>query len=248
METHLLSGNLRDVRPFGLKRSVVAGDRVQFEAEGSRLIQSERQQLLHRQIPAQISVKFPVGLVSWIPVSRGPHRQGCFTVPTEKGNSIAAADRGIDPITRAGPGMQQTMAIKHGVAQPRIPHPMIKPFVVSALRQPDPQGSLSDQTLVFPHSGAELTSHRLGMLSKQRQVAVGRSAGEQINHVPALQCGEPSDQIRVAGLPGLQMTMHCDRQMFRSFLQPRMRFRQQVQSRLNPGRKAMFQISICKER
>ena len=70
METHLFSGDLRAVGLLCVEGSTVIGDGVQFEAKGSWLIQPQRLQVLHRQIPAQIPVKFPVGRMTWIAVPR----------------------------------------------------------------------------------------------------------------------------------------------------------------------------------
>ena len=144
--------------------------------------------------------------------------------------------------------MQQAMAIQHGVAQACITHPLVQALVVGAFRQPDAEWSLADESLMFTHSGAELPPHRFRMLPQQREVAVRCSAGEQIDDFAALQGCKPSDQICVAGFPSLQMTLHGDRQVVHGVPQPRISFRQQVQSRLDPGREAPLQISIRKKR
>ena len=69
MAPHLLSRPLRLVGLFGLERGTVIGDGVQFESEGPGLVQPERFQLLQRQIPAEVAVKFPVGRMAGIPVA-----------------------------------------------------------------------------------------------------------------------------------------------------------------------------------
>ena len=40
--------------------------------------------------------------------------------------------------------MQKSVGIQYRVAQPGIPHPMVEPFVVGALRQPDAEGTFTD--------------------------------------------------------------------------------------------------------
>ena len=63
--------------------------------------------------------------------------------------------------------MEKTMAIEHGVAQARVPHPAVKTFVVSAFRQPDPQWAFTQKPVMFPHSRAQLGTHRLRVLAQQ---------------------------------------------------------------------------------
>jgi hypothetical protein len=40
--------------------------------------------------------------------------------------------------------MQKSMGIQNRIAKPGIPHPMVKPFVVRALRKPDAEGAFTD--------------------------------------------------------------------------------------------------------
>ena len=87
------------------------------------------------------------------------------------------------------------MPIEDGVAQTRIPHPVVKTFVVSAFRQPDSQWAFSQKPVMLPHSRAELCTHRLRMLAQQGQVAMGGTTGEQIQHTLALEGCEATDQI-----------------------------------------------------
>ena len=119
---------------LGIERSALVADAMQLEAQRSLGRQSKGFDLLLREIPAQIPMEFPVGRVPGVAISRGPDRQGGIAVAPEKGHTIAAANRGIHPISGAWFGVEQTMAIQHRVAQAGIAHPYIKAFVVGAFR------------------------------------------------------------------------------------------------------------------
>ena len=118
------------------------------------------------------------------------------------------------------------MAIEYGVAQARITHPVIQTLVISTFRQPDPQRPFSNQALVLTDRSSKLPPHRFRVLAQQGQVAMGGSAGQQINGSAALQGGEPSDQIGVTALPGLQMALHRGGQMVAGMTELGLRFRQ----------------------
>ena len=57
------------------------------------------------------------------------------------------------------------MAIQNGVAESRIAHPLVQSFVISTLRQPDPQRTFPDQAVVFAHGGAQLAADSLRVLA-----------------------------------------------------------------------------------
>ena len=110
--------------------------------------------------------------------------------------------------------MEKTMPIEHGVTQPRVPHPAVKTFVVSAFRQPDPQWAFPQEPVVFPHGRAQLGTNRFRMLTQQWQVAVGGTAGEQIEHALTLEGCEAANEIALALTPGPKMVLKTVGQMF----------------------------------
>ena len=159
---------LRSVGLFLFKRRIVIGDAMQFQPKGTWLGQAKGLEMFKREIPAQVAMEFTVFGVTGVAILRRPHRQGRFTVPSEESDPIAAADRGVNPVTRTGATVQQTMGIEHGVTQPCIAHPVVQSFVIGALRQPDAHGPFTDQPVVFTHGGAQLSANRLGVLAQQR--------------------------------------------------------------------------------
>ena len=56
---------------------------------------------------------------------------------------------------------ERAMAIEEAVAETAAGHQTVEALVVSALRQPDPEGPLPQQPLVLPHGRHQLGVHRL---------------------------------------------------------------------------------------
>jgi hypothetical protein len=63
--------------------------------------------------------------------------------------------------------MQKSMGIQHRIAKPGIPHPMVKPFVVRTLRQPDTEGAFTYQTLMFANGGTQLSADGFRVLAQE---------------------------------------------------------------------------------
>ena len=93
----------------------------------------------------------------------------------------------------------------------------------------------------------ELPPDRFGMVAQQRQVTVGRSTGEQINHPVGLQCREAGDQITVASEPTVPVMLDRCLKMFGGILQSRIGVGQQVESLVQPARNTLFEIRITEQ-
>ena len=140
-------------------------------------------------------MEFPVGAIAGVALAGAPHRQGGAAVAAEEGGPGRRADRSEYAIAGAGQGVQQAVGIEHRVAQTAAHQLLIEAFVVGAFRQPDAQGPLTQQAFVLAHCGDQLGPHRLWHLAQQGQVAVGGTAGDQIEHPLLLQPAEAWDQL-----------------------------------------------------
>ena len=101
--------------------------------------------------------------------------------------------------------MEQAMAIEDGVTKPGIPHPGVEPLVVSAFRQPDAKRTLPKQAMMFTDCGSQLAPNCFGVVTQKREIAMGCTAGQEIDHANALESSEPADQISTAISPGLAL-------------------------------------------
>ena len=140
------------------------------------------------------------------------------------------------------------MTIQNRVAQTGIAHPYIKAFVVRTFRQPDSERLLADQALMFSNSGAQLGPNRFRVFSQQRHVAVGGTAGEQVEHPLLLQGAKPSDQITFAVMPAEQVALKATLKVQCSGLAIAGGLLQQLQARLNPVREAFVEGAVCEQR
>ena len=102
---------------FLLERAALGRDPVQFQPQGPAAADAVAGEFGFGQVPAQVTVEFPVGAVAWIALAGAPHRQGGAAVAAEEGRPRRRADRRKHPIAGAGQGMQQPVAIEHRIAQ-----------------------------------------------------------------------------------------------------------------------------------
>ena len=131
--------------------------------------------------------------------------------------------------------MQKSMPIENRVAQTCIAHPAIQAFVVSAFGKPDAQGPFPKKPVVLSHGGSQLGTHHLWVLSQQRQIAVGCSAGEQIENALALERCKAWNQIAFPAVPGSEMVLEAAGQVLRCSSAVSGSLLQQVESCLDPG-------------
>jgi len=85
-------------------------------------------------------------------------------------------------------------------------------------------------------------------VAQQGQVAVGGSAGDQIQHPEVLQPGKPGDQAAIKGTPLLQGVAQLCGQGQRGRLLVGRGVGQELQAALEPGHKAMVQGRVAEQR
>merc|ERR1712185_647101 len=143
--------------------------------------------------------------------------------------------------------MQKSVSIEDGVAQPRVPHPLVQPFVIGALREPDPQRTFADQPVVLAHGGAQLSANRLRMLAKQWQITVGGTTGEQIHHLGPLKSRKAADQVSITRHPGGLVTLNGGFEMIPGLCNTLICKGEKAEALIQPAGKTLLQVWVTEQ-
>ena len=238
-------GLRRVVGLLGLEAALPAGDAMELEPKGARAGDAALLELLLGEIPAQIAVEFAVAGIAGVALPGTPDGQGRFAIPAEKGHPAGTADRCIDPIAGPRLSMQQAVGIEDRVAQPAADQQPIQPLVVGAFRKPDPQGPHPQQAFVLPHGRQQLRPHGFGAVPQQWQIAVGGTAGQQVEDPLLLQRLKARQHITLRLLPGLLGPLELQPEAGRGCRMVLGCLAQELLADLQPGDKALTEDLVA---
>ena len=144
--------------------------------------------------------------------------------------------------------MQQAVGIENGVTQASFGQLLIEALEVGAFGQPNAAGSFANQAFVLAHRSAQLALHRSAGIPQQRQVAVGGTAGQQVENALALQLNEVLEHIAPAAAEGLALPLQVLAEVGGSRLLIGTAALQQFNALLQPGFVALLQHRIHQQR
>ena len=178
------------------------GDAVIFQPREAphAVRRQEVAEVFRREIEADVAVEIAIGRVARVALLRAPDLPAGVPVAPKRRRTRRGESGRVDRVTRPRIPKHDPVRIDHEPAQVRLREHPVEAGGVGAFRQPDAARVAAEGRAVVVPRDEDLRAHRLGELLHERQKAVRRRAGDDLEHAAILQRGECGDHVAMPAL------------------------------------------------